>query len=129
MSEKTLKAAITLNDMQSAEIKNLYRELNTAYEEIGKLKYQLSQCSRNHNDKTQHIISSLLFELRRAETIHPRWPKDIIHSVGIMCEESGEAIQAALDNVYAGKPLSAIKTEVIQTGAMAIRILKNMEGI
>ena len=65
-------------------------------------------------------------ELDRAEKKHPTWPDDPIHAAAIMCEEAGETIQAALDAHYAGKDAGNIKTEAIQTGAMAIRLLINL---
>jgi hypothetical protein len=72
------------------------------------------------------IIHNVLDELDRAEHKFPAWPTDIIHQVSIMQEESGEAIRAALNHVYHGAPLDDLKKELIQTGAMVIRCLKNL---
>lgn len=71
-------------------------------------------------------VSLILDEVQRATNKHPHWPGDIIHAVSIMNEESGEAIRAALDHVYAGKSIEEVKKELIQTGAMAIRCLVNL---
>lgn len=73
----------------------------------------------------QEIISEIALELGRAKDKHPEWPKDMIHQAAVVCEESGEMLQASLQFVYEGKPLSAIKEELIQTGAMVFRMLEN----
>ena len=39
--------------------------------------------------------------LRKAEEKHPCWPDDLIHAVGILAEEAGGAMQAAIDCTYA----------------------------
>ena len=67
-------------------------------------------------------------ELRRAEAKYPEWPADLIHQVAIMQEESGEAIRAALNHVYHGEPLADVRGELVQTAAMCLRCLKNLEG-
>lgn len=67
-------------------------------------------------------------ELRHAEQKHPDWPTDIVHAVAIMIEEAGETMQAALDNHYAGKPMEQVAKEAAQTGAMALRLLINLES-
>jgi hypothetical protein len=78
------------------------------------------------SQENETAISKILEELDRATNKHPEWPDDIIHAVSIMNEESGEAIRAALDHVYAGKPLDEVKKELIHTGAMVIRCLINL---
>lgn len=69
-------------------------------------------------------------ELAHAEEKHPIWPKDKIHAVAKMCEESGECLQAANDytDIEGNKTenLNRIKKEAAQTGAMAIRLLYNI---
>lgn len=72
------------------------------------------------------IVSEILRELERAETIHPTWPRDPVHQAAVMVEEAGETMQAALDFYYHDKPLDRIRVEAIQTGAMAIRLLLNL---
>jgi len=72
-------------------------------------------------------VNLILKELRKAEEKHPIWPLDLIHSVAIVNEESGEAIKAALNHTYENKPLSDVVNELIQTGAMVIRCLNNIE--
>lgn len=74
-------------------------------------------------------IGLILEELHRAEEKHPRWPDDVIHAVGILVEEAGEAMQAALDLTYANGDLDHLRKELAQTGAMAVRALINLRGI
>ena len=76
--------------------------------------------------KTPQIINELLVELEKAEAKYPEWPKDIIHQAAIVNEESGELIRAALNCAYHGEPKDEMIREAIQTGAMAIRFLKNI---
>lgn len=73
------------------------------------------------------IIGDVLDELCRAETKYPDWPTDLIHQVAIMQEESGEAIRAALNHVYHGEPIEDVRAELVQTAAMCLRCLKNLE--
>jgi len=78
--------------------------------------------------KIEAIIGEVLDELARAETKYQTWPTDLIHQVAIMQEESGEAIRAALNHVYHGEPLEDVRAELVQTAAMCLRCLKNLEG-
>jgi len=47
----------------------------------------------------EEIIMAFNDELLRAMDIHPVWPTDLIHQVAIVTEESGEDVQAALNQV------------------------------
>ena len=89
----------------------------------------------------------ILAEYRRAKDLHPLWPDDIIHAVAIMCEESGEAIdafikledcikrmmshstkaiRAALNMQYENGNIEDVEKELIETAAMCLRCLVNM---
>jgi hypothetical protein len=71
------------------------------------------------------IVIDLIFdELRKAEKKFPSWPKDIVHGAGILVEEAGETMKAALDLYYgrSGDSSELIK-EAAQTGVMVIRFL------
>lgn len=78
--------------------------------------------------REESLFNIILAELRRAEAKYPAWPADLIHQVAIMQEESGEAIRAALNHVYHGEPLEDVRGELVQTAAMCLRCLKNLEG-
>ena len=77
--------------------------------------------------KTEQILCLVMAELERAEKIHPAWPTDLVKASAILAEEAGETLQAAntFDETRSGK--KEIITEAVQTAAMAIRLLKNIE--
>ena len=72
------------------------------------------------------MIELLQAELERAKKIHPEFPDDIIHMVAVMNEEAGESIRAAYNYIYEGGTIEELKEEIIQTGAMCLRILENI---
>ena len=72
-----------------------------------------------------NAIRAIKKELKRAKKLHPGWPKDIVHQMAIITEESGEAMQATLNHVYHGGSHDLIKHEIIQTAAMCLRWLEN----
>lgn len=74
----------------------------------------------------KRIIAEVLKELMAAETKHPAWPKDLIHQAAIVCEESGELIQCALQIRYEKNSLDNLKKEALHTIATAFRLLKNL---
>ena len=79
--------------------------------------------------KIQKILDLVLTELARAERLHPDWPTDLVHAAGIVAEESGELIRAALRFQYReGGTLEDVRTEAVQTATTAIRLLMNLEG-
>jgi RecA-family ATPase len=81
------------------------------------------------DQKEIDAVWQLRVELARAEHKHPIWPADPIHQVAIMVEEAGEAMRAVLRLVYKeGGTVEELRKEIIQTGAMALRCLKNLEG-
>jgi len=66
-------------------------------------------------------------EIMSAEELFPEWPIDLVHGAAIVAEESGELIRAAMHCQwdYVGGNIENVKTEAIQTAAMAIRMLYN----
>ena len=72
-------------------------------------------------------LHGIVNELERAQKLHPDWPKDLIHQVAIQAEESGEALQAALNHVYHTGSIDEVEKELIQAGAMVIRCLINLK--
>ncbi len=75
----------------------------------------------------EQAIERIFDELRKAEAKHPSWPTDPIHAVGILVEEAGEAMQAAIDVTYSSGDVEHLRKELAQTGAMAIRALIHLE--
>ncbi len=71
----------------------------------------------------EQMIEAVFAELYRAEEKHPEWPEDVIHRAAIVAEESGELVQAALQNVYESGSKEHMIEEAIQTAAMALRFL------
>ena len=75
------------------------------------------------------LLKMMVEELGRAELKHPEWTSDAVHAAGILAEESGEAMQAAVDFNATGDRdnLVCLETETIQTGAMCLRLLLNLQ--
>ena len=72
------------------------------------------------------ILKLIEEELERAENLHPEFPKDILHQIAIVNEESGEATRASLHYIYEKGTLENVEMELIQTAAMCVRMLKNL---
>lgn len=79
--------------------------------------------------KKETAIYKIKRELERAEQKHPNWPIDILHQVAILNEESGEVTKAALQFEYEGCSLEEVENELIQTAAMCLRMLKNIDSV
>jgi NTP pyrophosphatase (non-canonical NTP hydrolase) len=75
----------------------------------------------------KEAIILILDELARAGKKFPSWPEDQIRAAAILAEEAGETIKAALAFEYQRGSLEELKKEAIQTGAMSIRLLLNLE--
>lgn len=68
-------------------------------------------------------------ELERAERKHPEFPDDMFHQLAIMQEEAGEVTKAVLHYRYECGSFEHIREELIQTGAMCMRMLQNMKPL
>jgi NTP pyrophosphatase (non-canonical NTP hydrolase) len=73
------------------------------------------------------IIDNIMIELTKAECKHPEWPDDIVHNAGIVIEEAGEAMRAALNTYYENENIEELKKELAQTGSTVIRFLLFIE--
>ena len=63
-------------------------------------------------------------EVSKAKRQHPNWPEDNkLLGVAIICEESGEAMRAAVQELQGEGEEDAIFREVVQTAAVCIRFL------
>jgi hypothetical protein len=89
----------------------------------------LCEAKRFYTDRLKLDANYLIMqELYEAEKKHPIWPKDIIHQIAILVEESGEAMREALNIIYQDDgSYDKLKAELVQTGAMAIRCLINLK--
>ena len=80
------------------------------------------------DDRVEKAVREILVELIRAESLHPVWPEDTLRQIAIMAGEAGEALQAGLHYAEGRGSLQAIRAELVQSGAMSIRALINLEG-
>lgn len=81
------------------------------------------------SQKEIEICLEILDELSRARTKFPNFPRDLIHRVAIVNEESGEAVQAAVQAMYEGGQVSQVREELIQTAAMCVRAIQSIDEI
>ncbi|EOV1656339.1 hypothetical protein ACOE4C_003590 [Yersinia enterocolitica] len=75
----------------------------------------------------ESISTEITDEAIRASGIHPKWPTDALHAVSILTEESGELMKAAIEYHYNNGDIEAVREEAVQTGAMALRVLMNID--
>jgi len=75
----------------------------------------------------EEIKHAVIEEIHRAQEKFPWWPKDIVHAVSIVAEETGELQKAALHFCYENGQREAIKKEALQVVAMAYRLLFYIE--
>lgn len=82
----------------------------------------------------KHSIFKLIDdELKRAKRLHRNWPDHVAAQAGIVVEEAGELMRAAINWKYerSGDPATeeeqrkAIREEAVHTAATAIRFLEN----
>lgn len=74
----------------------------------------------------QKTGEEIFAELDRAKKKHPNFPKDMFRQLAIMQEEAGEVTKAVLHYHYENGTLEHVKEELIQTGAMCVRMLENL---
>lgn len=84
--------------------------------------------TEKHKSPRQHIEQEVDDELQKAKAKHPHWPDDIIHAAAIVGEESGELIRAALQYKYEGGKKEKLRKEAIQTAAMCLRFIENLDA-
>jgi len=65
-------------------------------------------------------------ELKRAERKHPAWPPNIFEQLAILQEEAGEVTKAVLQYKREGGKLQDVRSELVQTAAMCMRMLQNL---
>jgi NTP pyrophosphatase (non-canonical NTP hydrolase) len=80
------------------------------------------------------ILDDVLKELKRAKRKFPSWPDHPAAQAGIVAEEAGELMKAALQYKYERaesaegieKQRQHMRLEAIQTAAVALRFLENL---
>lgn len=73
-------------------------------------------------------INEILMEYARACKLWPDWPTDQVHAAAIVAEECGELVRAVNDKYMHKKPgKHGVREEAIQTAAMALRFLANLD--
>lgn len=74
-------------------------------------------------------VRDVAAEVGRASVLFPTWPTDPMHAVGILGEEFGELQKAIVQAIYephkSGR--AQVRTEAIQTAAMALRFLQSLD--
>lgn len=63
----------------------------------------------------ESVIEEIFSELRKAEAKFPGWPDDVVHGAGIVAEEAGETMQAALGLYYGRGSVEKLRKEAAQT--------------
>lgn len=78
---------------------------------------------------TDAATATVLAELARAVAKFPTWPTDPLHAVAVLGEEFGELTKAVLQTVYEPHKVEPgeVRTEAIQTAAMALRFLLSLD--
>lgn len=74
-------------------------------------------------------IEEVSAELERAIQKFPTWPVDPLHALAVLGEEYGELNKAMLQLIYEPHKTSAgaVRKEAIQTAAMAVRLVANLD--
>lgn len=74
--------------------------------------------------------AAALAEVERATRKFPTWPTDPLHALAVLGEEFGELTKAVLQTVYEPHKVEPgeLRTEAIQTAAMALRFLASLEA-
>lgn len=75
------------------------------------------------------VMKEVLDEVDRAEDLFPDFPSDVVHAVGIVVEEAGESMQAALQLTYECGNREDLRVELIQTAAMVVRCLMTFDNL
>ena len=98
--------------------------------------YMLDLSGVQNPDLTADALSTVIKHVEKAEAEFPYWPGDIIHAAGVVAEEAGELLQAALQETYEADTdptgdtyLDRCLEEAGHTGATAIRFLINWVGM
>jgi len=80
--------------------------------------------------KMNDSLEDVLAEVERATAHFPTWPADPFQALAILGEEFGELTKAVLQTTYEPHKVGPgeLRTEAIQTAAMALRFLAHLDG-
>lgn len=78
----------------------------------------------------EQTVEDVKQELRRAMEKFPLWPTDPLHALAVLGEEFGELTKDMLQLCYEPHKTTkeAVRTEAIQTAAMALRLVMNLDA-
>lgn len=76
-----------------------------------------------------NVIEQITAEVARATVKFPTWPTDPLHALAVLGEEYGELTKAMLQLTYEPHKttLEEVRTEAIQTAAMALRLAMSLD--
>jgi hypothetical protein len=76
------------------------------------------------------ISVEVLAEVERAMRKFPSWPTDPLHALAVLGEEFGELTKDMLQLTYEPHKTSKanVRTEAVQTAAMALRLLASLDA-
>ena len=87
----------------------------------------LDCADEKEQSSTKDIYELIEKELIRAKEIHPNYPLDRFVQFAIMQEEAGKVAKAVNDFHFGKGSLEDVKTELIQTAAMCVRMLETIK--
>lgn len=85
--------------------------------------------ARQIGENDVDTIGQVTNEVMRATAKFPTWPTDPLHALAVLGEEYGELTKAMLQLTYEPHKTSPedVRTEAIQTAAMALRLLMSLD--
>ena len=108
-------------------IKQISKKYNISDDDMQKLFQNNFNAYIEGMQKMEEPYKSIKAELSRAEGLYPDYPTNIFMQLAIMHEEAGEVTKATLDYMTGKHGIQELKDELIQTAAMCVRMLKNLE--
>lgn len=96
---------------------------------IARWSLRASACSTSSSaDAMAEAIERILEEAKRATQKFPTWPTDPLHALAILGEEFGELTKDMLQLTYEPHKTNKdrVRTEAIQTAAMALRLFQSL---
>lgn len=91
--------------------------------------HKFAETIRGGQPAPPSIVAVVLSEIDRAMLKFPTWPTDPLHALAVLGEEFGELNKAMLQLTYEPHKTSAseVRSEAIQTAAMAVRLAMSLD--